>query len=343
MEKKERHQEEIIVTEEAAGQRLDAFLAELLTDQSRSQLQKQINEHKILLNNSPARPKDRVKAGDQISGELDSPRPVEFDAKDHLTPAEIPLNILYEDEDIIVIDKPHGLTVHPGAGTGGETTLVEGLMYYLGKKNPEDVKDLGLRPGIVHRLDKDTSGVLVCAKNETAHQNLAKQFAEKTNFRQYVALLQGDLKNTQEIESYLGRDRHHRLKFVSMPAPEYHRLSEKKIESDGYRYARTKFFVERRYEIDNLTLTLSKAELFTGRTHQIRVHARALGTPVLGDPLYGYKIPPTLDFLGKIRRQMLHAMVLGFSHPTSGRRLAFEADLPHDFLAILESLNSLAR
>ena len=269
----------------------------------------------------------RVRVGDQVN--------VSLVPDDHLelSPQPIRLDILYEDDDLLVVNKEAGLTVHPGAGTYGTPTLVEGILYYL-KQTPDPGN---LRPGIVHRLDKDTSGALVISKNEYVHQRLSLQFAEKTNHREYAALLVGVLpQNELTVESYLSRDPHNRLKFVSHPTD----------PGGSARWAKSIFKEQVRFAH---RMSLASVTLHTGRTHQIRVHAKVLNASVLGDQLYGHKV----DFgghmskevqaaLNKASRQMLHARLLGFIHPRTKAEMMFEAPVPEDFKILLNLLKPYA-
>jgi 23S rRNA pseudouridine1911/1915/1917 synthase len=219
--------------------------------------------------------------------------------------------------------------VHPGAGTESETTLVEGVLFYL---NRSPVKG-ELRPGIVHRLDKDTTGALVISKNEFAHQKLSIQFAEKSNRREYAALLGGVLQDREVVvENYLLRDANNRLKFIAAASD----------PGGSSRWSKSTFTEQARFLH---RISLASVQLHTGRTHQIRVHAKTLNCPVLGDQLYGKKVdlgghaPKELQIkLNKIPRQMLHARLLGFVHPITGESMLFDAPLPSDFRDILHLL-----
>jgi len=259
--------------------------------------------------------------------------------------AEESLSILFEDEHVIVVDKQPFLSVHAGAGHTG-TTLVDLLLHHCGVlgRPQRRTPDADLRPGIVHRLDRGTSGAMVCAKTDVAHAALAKQFHDKTNEREYVCILDGKLAQAEvDIESFLHRDQKDRTAFASMTKRDFERLERERRAQEkepvGYRWAKTRF--SRDTEFFG-RFTLARATLFTGRTHQIRVHARALGAPVLGDPVYhpeplaphALPAPVKAAALG-LSRQMLHARVLGFDHPQTGERLRFEAPYPKDFLDFL--------
>lgn len=324
------------VPEEFEGSRLDQWLASVFTDSSRSQIKQWVEkgfvevEGKTVNKNSYS-----LKTGQKVHVKI---RTV---PENSLTPAPLELDILFEDEHLIVVNKAAGIVVHPGAGVHS-TTLVEGILHYLGKEAPSGAT----RPGIVHRLDKDTSGAIVVAKNDVVHRGLAEQFANKSNFREYVAILNGTLDGLAggkvEYESYLYRDPAHRLRFASMPAAEYQaKFSE--VEPKGYRYAKSTFEVQGEFKS---RISLSYVRLHTGRTHQIRVHAKALGAAVLGDGLYG--LAPTLPkAFGEeaakavlaVKRQMLHARFLGFTHPATGKVERFEAPLPGDMQSLLRVLS----
>ena len=312
---------------EEAGDRLDRWLASRLLEISRSRIQKLIDAQMVAVNGSDATSNYRVRVGDQINISLVP------DDRLELSPQPVKLDILYEDDDLLVINKDAGLTVHPGAGTYGIPTLVEGVLYYL-KQTPAPGN---LRPGIVHRLDKDTSGALVVSKNEYTHQRLSLQFSEKSNHREYAALLVGVLpQNELAVESYLSRDPHNRLKFASHPSD----------PGGSARWAKSVFKEQVRFAH---RMSLASVTLHTGRTHQIRVHAKVLNAPVLGDQLYGHKV----DFgghmskevqaaLNKASRQMLHARLLGFTHPRTKVDMMFEAPVPQDFKLLLSQLKPYA-
>jgi 23S rRNA pseudouridine1911/1915/1917 synthase len=314
---------ELIVPKEAARSRLDRFLAGALKKYSRARLQQLIREKFVRLNGKAARPRDLVRTGDQI--DLTEPPPEKIDNQ-----AEpIPLEILFEDDDLIVINKPAGLVVHPGAGHR-EHTLVNALLYHCPTLSGIGGKE---RPGIVHRLDKETSGCLVVAKNDEAHRQLSMQFAARTVEKIYLALVSGKLRRSAGvIEEKIGRHQVHRQRMSVMPArgraakTEYRVLAEttphptlspsqgERIKGEGFK-----------------TASLVECKLHSGRTHQIRVHLHHLGHPVLGDKVYGTKAAK--DF----SRQMLHAWKLGFQHPRTGQRKNFEAPLPNDFVAALRA------
>jgi 23S rRNA pseudouridine1911/1915/1917 synthase len=289
---------QLIVSANEAKLRLDQFLAKRLPEFSRSRLQQLIRDGFVRLNNSTSRPRHIVRGGDKI--ELVEP-PLE---KIETLPEQIPLEVLFEDNDLIVINKPAGLVVHPGAGHR-KHTLVNALLNHCATLSGIGGKE---RPGIVHRLDKETSGCLVVAKNDTAHRELSKQFTERTVEKIYLALVAGKLpKATGVIEAKIGRHPVHRQRM--------------RATALRGRAARTEYRVVRSSE----RASLIECRLHSGRTHQIRVHLHHLGHSVLGDKVYA---PPLAkDF----PRQMLHAWKLGFRHPRTQEWKSFEAPLPADF------------
>lgn len=327
------------VPESAKKQRIDRFLAETLPLLTRSKIQKLIERGKVLVDGKVCKANFILRSGEEIRIEMEDERPSPL-----LTPHPMALDILFEDEDLIILNKPAGISVHPGAGTK-EATLVEGVFHWLGKTQ----KDAGtnIRPGIVHRLDKDTTGVMVYAKNEFTQTHLAKQFASKQIPREYIALLDGFLALPQiEHESYLFRDPQHRKRFASISAEAYIKKFGHPVKTgSGYRLAKTLFIRKDSYQS---RLTLASLFLRTGRTHQIRVHSKDLQCPVLGDPLYNqtHEFPKTFPLelrkrFASLKRQMLHAKTLGFIHPRTSKELRFEAPLPTDFKELLELLNPL--
>ena len=289
---------QLLVPKEQSKLRLDQFLAKQLPEYSRSRLQQLILGGFVQLNNVSTRPRQIVRSGDKI--ELIEP-PLE---KIETRPEPIPLEILFEDDDLIVINKAAGLTVHPGAGHR-EHTLVNALLSHCATLSGIGGKE---RPGIVHRLDKETSGCLVAAKNDVAHRELSKQFAARTVEKIYLALVAGKLrKATGIIEEKIGRHPVHRQ-----------RMS---VTSSRGRTAKTEYRVIRSSD----QASLIECRLHSGRTHQIRVHLHHLGHPVLGDKIYAPKVAKNYP------RQMLHAWKLGFRHPRTGEWKTFEAPLPDDF------------
>jgi len=287
------------------GERLDKHLAQELADFSRAALQKLIVEGQVLVNGAPSKASYRVAQGDAIAVTL--PRP----AATQPVAEPLALDILYEDADVLVVNKPAGLVVHPGAGQS-QGTLVNALLNYL----PELALQEGERPGIVHRLDRDTSGLLLVAKHEEARQQLQGQFKRRQVKKVYLALVEGRLEPAQGvIEAPIGRD----------PA----RRKRMAVVSVGGRPARTAYQV--RDHADPFTLLEAYPE--TGRTHQIRVHLAAIGHPVVGDRVYGGK----KERLG-LRRQFLHAWRLTFTLPGTGERATFSAPLPGDLTQALDTL-----
>lgn len=285
--------------------RLDKVLSELMPEQSRSQLKNAIDEQRVLVNDRLEKPKYKVQAGDTVT--ITIPDPVALD----LEPENMPLDIVYEDDDVIVVNKPAGMVVHPSPGHP-DHTLVNALLYH----SPLSTINGTFRPGIVHRIDKDTSGLLMVAKNDHAHRSLAQQLKDKTNLREYLALVHGNLKDdTGTIDAPIGRS----LKDRKRQA----------IVADG-RHAVTHYQVLERYG----DYTLISCWLETGRTHQIRVHMKSIGHPLAGDPLYGPR--KTISGSG----QFLHARKLGFKHPVSGKQLVFETPLPADFKQVIKRLRS---
>ena len=288
----------LVVPKEHARMRLDLFLVKSLPEFSRSRIQQLIRAGFVRLNDATTRPNQLVRTGDEI--EVTQPPPEKLETR----PEAIPLEILYEDDDLIVINKPAGMTVHPGAGHR-EHTLVNALLHHCPTLSGIGGKE---RPGIVHRLDKETSGCLVVAKNDVAHRELSKQFAERTVEKIYLALVAGKLREqTGVIEAKIGRH-----------PVDRQRMS---VSSPRGRASKTEYRVVRLSE----RASLVECRLHSGRTHQIRVHLRHLGHPVLGDKIYAPR------FAKNFPRQMLHAWKLGFCHPHTGEWKHFEASVPDDF------------
>ena len=317
--------------------RLDRWLAEEVPDLSRTKIQKLIAREKVFVDGKLAKANLMLKSGEFIYIEHEEERPSLI-----LRPHPMDLDILYEDDDLLVINKPAGLTVHPGAGTK-EPTLVEGVFHWLGRKQSD--AGMNIRPGIVHRLDKDTTGAIVYAKNEKTQSHLAKQFAQKDIPREYIALLDGFLeKSSFEVQSYLYRDPKERKRFASITAEAFEKKFGHPVkEGMGYRLAQSQFV---RKETYGSRITLASIFLRTGRTHQIRVHSEVLRAPVMGDPIYNHahEFPKLFPILlrkkfAELKRQMLHAKVLGFIHPSTGKELRFEAPLPDDFKELLELIS----
>ncbi|WP_207940599.1 RluA family pseudouridine synthase [Enterococcus sp. DIV2402] len=293
---------EVTITDEKG--RLDKVLAEKLTDYSRSQVQQWLKEDAVTLDNQPVKANYKVKEGNHFT--ITIPEPVTLD----LVAEDIPLDIVYQDEDVAVINKPQGMVVHPSAGHPNGT-LVNALLYHL--KDLSSINDV-VRPGIVHRIDKDTSGLLMVAKNDAAHESLAKQLKDKTSLRKYIALVHGNISHEKgTINAPIGRSKTNR----KMQA----------VIEEG-KPAVTHFTVLERFG----DFTLVELQLETGRTHQIRVHMQYIGFPVAGDPIYGPK--KTLKGNG----QFLHAKLLGFTHPRTNQQMVFEAPLPEIFEKNLKKL-----
>jgi len=294
-----------VAPKQVARLRLDRFLASQLSGYSRARLQQLIRTRFVRLNGQAARARDLVRAGDEI--ELTEPPLEKIDNQ----PEHIPLEILFEDNDLIVINKPAGLVVHPGAGHR-EHTLVNALLHHCPNLSGIGGKE---RPGIVHRLDKETSGCLVIAKNDQAHQGLAIQFAARSVEKIYLAIVAGKLRKTAGvIEEKIGRH-----------PVDRQRMS---VTSPRGRAAKTEYRVVRSSD----KMSLVECQLHTGRTHQIRVHLHHLGHPVLGDKVYAPKLAKEYP------RQMLHAWKLGFQHPRTGEWKSFAARLPNDFTDALRSI-----
>ncbi|UZQ81982.1 RluA family pseudouridine synthase [Thermoanaerobacter sp. RKWS2] len=291
---------------EDEGKRIDVFLAAEL-DYTRSYIKKLIVDGLVFVNGKTVKPSYKVKENDEVV--VNIPEVEKID----VMPENIPLDILYEDDDIIVISKPQGMVVHPAPGNYSGT-LVNALLYHC--KNLSGINGI-LRPGIVHRLDKDTSGVMVVAKNDKAHISLSNQIKERSVFKKYVAIVEGVIKDEEgKIEAPIGR----------------HPVDRKKMAviEDG-RYALTLYKVLERFKEN----TLVEAVIKTGRTHQIRVHMAYIGHPVVGDHVYGFKKQKF-----KLEGQALHSRVLGFIHPTKGVYMEFEAPLPEYFVRLIEILRN---
>lgn len=284
--------------------RIDKVLAALFADHSRSQVQQWLKDGAVSVNGEPVKANYKVKSADAIIVEVPEPEELEIVAED------LPIEIVYEDDDVAVVNKPQGMVVHPSAGHA-QGTLVNALMYHM--KNLSSINGV-IRPGIVHRIDKDTSGLLMIAKNDQAHEALAQQLKDKTSLRKYIALVHGVIPHEKgTINAPIGRSKVDR----KMQA----------IREDG-KPAVTHFTVLERFE----NFTLVELQLETGRTHQIRVHMKYIGYPLAGDPVYGPK--KTLKGNG----QFLHAKLLGFTHPQTNERMTFEAPLPEVFEKTLEKL-----
>lgn len=298
-------QERIIITENEAGMRADVALAQLL-EITRSNMQKLLEEGRAVRGQKVIKSNYRVKDGEEILVNLPEPQPLD------VQPEDIPLDIIYEDDDVVVVNKARGMVVHPAAGNYNGT-LVNALLYHC--KNLSGINGV-IRPGIVHRLDKDTSGIMICAKNDSAHLSLSEQIQNKTAQRTYLAVVRGNVKNDSGIiETQIARDKNDRKKMA--------------VVTEGGRQAITEYEVAERFG----KYTVVKCRLKTGRTHQIRVHMEYLGYPLVGDPKYS---PMKTPFA--INGQALHSLTLSFTHPRTGERLTFEAPLPEDMKKILTRL-----
>lgn len=300
-----------IVDASSEGQRIDLFLTEHMEGQSRSYLQKLLKDGAVFVGEKVSKGNYKVRMGDQIRLELPDPVELEVEAR------AMELDILYEDDDVILINKPKGMVVHPAAGHSDDT-LVNGLMYHC-QGNLSGINGV-LRPGIVHRIDKDTTGVLVVCKNDTAHNSLAEQLKVHSITRRYRALVHGVIKATEgTIDAPIGRNEKDRLKQA--------------INEKNGKPAVTHYRVLERFK----NYTYIECQLETGRTHQIRVHMSSKGHPLVGDELYG---PAKCPFA--LEGQTLHAMVLGFEHPTTGEYVEFTAPLPEYFEKLLDKLRRMA-
>ena len=308
---------EFVITEGENPKRLDVFLANRERDLSRSAIQRLIEKGRVRLNGEPARASQKIKPGDRITFDVPKAEPLEL----HGEP--IPLEILHEDDALLVLNKPPGLVVHPAPGHW-RGTLVNALLHHF-QTSGGTVSTIGgkERPGLVHRLDKETSGIMVIAKTDQAHRGLAAQFKQHTITRMYEALVWGvPRKSHGVIELAIGRDTKERKKFSARTTRPKPSVTEYKV-------------------VERFGRIASRVELFpkTGRTHQLRVHMTALGHPLLGDPTYGGRKVKALEALD-IPRVMLHARTLGFAHPASGKPMTFTSTLPPDMDAVLSVLRA---
>lgn len=294
------------IEEQQQGERIDKAVSSIQNEWSRTQISNWITEGIVKVNGEAVKAKYKVKAGDVVEIIVPEAEPLDVIAE------KLDLEIVYEDADVLVVNKPKGMVVHPAPGhlTG---TLVNGLMYHC-----TDLSGINgiMRPGIVHRIDKDTSGLLMVAKNDKAHESLVEQLVNKTVTRKYTALVHGHIAHDKgTIDAPIGRDQKDR---------------QKQAVVDKGKHAVTHFQVIERFG----DYTLVECRLETGRTHQIRVHMQYIGFPLVGDPKYGPR--KTIDFGG----QVLHAGVLGFTHPTTGEYMEFEAPLPVDYVQLLDELRN---
>jgi 23S rRNA pseudouridine1911/1915/1917 synthase len=306
-----------LVAEANAGARLDAFLADHISDWSRARIQRLIEDGDVLVNSKIVKSSLKLRNGDVIDVDLVQRSIATF------SPEPIPIDIVYEDEDLVVINKPAGLVVHPGAGIASGT-LANAVAYHFDQLSGQ----AGVtRPGLVHRLDKDTSGLIVVAKKEDVHENLANQFRDREIFKSYVSLVHGSVKNDSgRIEESLGRDPRNRTRMAIVR---------------GGRPALSLYKVRQRFE----RYTLLDVEIKSGRTHQIRVHLQWLKHPVVGDETYGdgrdktIQNPVVRAAITRLGRFFLHAERLGFRHPRTGERLNFSVPMPDELTGLLDVLD----
>jgi 23S rRNA pseudouridine1911/1915/1917 synthase len=316
------------ITPELDGQRLDLALRHLLPDQSRSYLQRLVADGKVTVNARPTKSSHRLRAGDTVAVEIPPPVPLD------VTPEAIPLDVLFEDDDLIVINKQAGMVVHPAAGHH-EHTLVNALLHHCRGQ----LSGIGgvMRPGIVHRLDKGTSGCIVCAKTDRAHKGLAKQFKARHTSKVYRALCWGKFaKASGKIDVEIGRSLHDRKKMAS------HRISKGRTALTEYRVLKQIDGSARGAPLPGLDFAEVEATIHTGRTHQIRVHMSHIGHPLVGDTVYGRS--PTIRRMNEqfgikrsdfsVARPMLHAYKLGFTHPVTGKPMEFTAPVPAEFIEL---------
>jgi len=304
---------ELEVEADYEGVRLDNFLTALLPDQSRSHIQRLIKDGRVTGPAATLRASTVVHTGQVYAIELPKPTAATPEAE------PIPIRVIYQDEHLVVLDKPAGMVVHPGAGhsTG---TLVNALLHHI-----TDLSGIGgeLRPGIVHRLDRGTSGVMVVAKNDRAHQELSRQFADREVDKEYIALVWGLVQAGRRIDAAIGRDPSQRQKMST--------------RARRARSAVTRVTAARHFK----GVSLLKVAIATGRTHQIRVHLSAIGHPIVGDPTYGglhRRTPANLRAVQRLERPFLHAARLAFTHPVDGRRIEFDSPLPLDLQAIIDDI-----
>ena len=309
---------DIEVAPDDAGTRLDHFLTARLGGRTRSQIQRLIREGRVGLERTTARPGIAVRAGDVVRVDIPAPAPATP------RPEALPLEIVHDDADLVVVDKPAGMVVHPAAGHA-DGTLVNALLHHV-----RDLSGIGgeLRPGIVHRLDRGTSGVMVVAKHDRAHAELARQFADREVEKEYVALVWGLVQQGRRIDLPIGRDP----------------VDRKRISARSRRAREAVTRVVGAEPLDGVTLV--RVAIATGRTHQIRVHLSAIGHPVVGDSLYGGQRrhpPPHLRIVQRLHRPFLHAARLAFKHPRDGRRVEAECDVPDDLASLTDAIRAVTR
>ena len=300
-----------IVDKDNVSKRLDIYLSENIKDVTRSYIKTLIDDNKVLVNNKSQKSGYKIKLNDSIDVTLEEKKNEDIIAQD------IPLEILYEDDDIIIVNKPKGMVVHPANGNYTGTMVNSLMLSHQGKLS--SINGV-IRPGIVHRIDKDTSGILVVAKNDNAHKKLAAQFKVHSIKRKYIALVKGIIKeDSLTIDMPIGRSIKDRKKMA--------------VTNKNSRSAVTHIAILKRFYSSNVTLV--EAQLETGRTHQIRVHMAYIHHPLVGDEIYGKK-----DNKFKVQGQMLHAKYLGFVHPSTGKFIEFEKDVPEYFKEVLKSLEN---
>ena len=306
------------VQPEDAGTRLDQFLAGRLGGRTRSQIQKLIREGRVGLDRTAARAGIAVRTGDTVRVDIPAPTPAT------LRPEALPLEVVHDDADLVVVNKPAGMVVHPAAGHA-DGTLVNALLHHV-----QDLSGIGgeLRPGIVHRLDRGTSGLLVVAKHDRAHADLARQFADREVEKEYVALVWGLVRQGRRIDLPIGRDP----------------VDRKRISVRSRRAREAVTRVVTAEPLDGVTLV--RVAIATGRTHQIRVHLSATGHAVVGDSVYGGRRrhpPPHLRVVQRLDRPFLHAARLAFTHPRDGRRIVFSCALPDDLQDLADAVRAVTR
>ena len=304
---------ELLVEPDYDGARLEQFLTAMLPGQSRSQIQRLIKEGRVTGPAPPLKSSTPVKAGERYRVDIPEPREAA------LEPEALPLRIVFEDPDVVVLDKPAGMVVHPGAGHEGGT-LVNALLHHV-----KDLSGVGgeARPGIVHRLDRGTSGLMVVAKHDRAHQELARQFHDREVEKEYTALVWGVVHAGKRIDAAIGRDPKDRQKMST--------------RARRARTAVTRVTFARHFK----GVTVAKVAIATGRTHQIRVHLSAIGHPVVGDTTYGgvhRRVADNLRAVLRLERPFLHASRLCFTHPSDGRRVEFDSPLPPELEAVLDDI-----
>jgi 23S rRNA pseudouridine1911/1915/1917 synthase len=307
------------IASDMRGQRLDRFLVSVLASHSRSQIQRLIADGRVSVAGSSGAPARQAKPNlvlheaDRVEVSLPEAAPA------RAAPEALPLEILYQDADLVVLNKPAGMVVHPGAGHGSGT-LVNALLHHV-----PDLSGIGgeQRPGIVHRLDRGTSGVMIVAKNDAAHQELSRQFEDREVEKEYIALVWGEVQAGRRIDAPIGRDPVNRQKMSARARRARHAVTR----------------ITRAHRLPGLTLC--QVAIQTGRTHQIRVHLSAIGHPIVGDSLYGgvhRRVPGDIRAIQRLERPFLHAARLAFTHPRDGRRMEFTTPLPADLLEVLEEI-----